>query len=188
MLFDLASCLVAANSGSVDAWVDRYLSTGPWANEGLRTGLRLQDRIWLGPLLVPLTRLQRCCGPEAAMEFLVPPEAWNRRITALAADLHDPADVPPLIVEWRSGTLSIRDGNHRAAAMLKAGWTRCWILLWCNSPSDYQAARATIAVPDSLPSARMLAAHMRREGWVRLPAAIGARRVVRGRERPCAQL
>ena len=40
---------------------------------------------------------------------------------------HSPAKVwrsltqSPLIAEWRSGQLSVRDGNHRHAAMTKAG-------------------------------------------------------------------
>jgi len=172
MAFDLASCVIATNSGGIDAWIDRYLSAGPWANEGLRNGLRLQRRIWIGPLRVSLTRLERCCGPEPAMEYVVPAEHWERDIAGLAERLRDPAEVPPLIVEWRSGTLSVRDGNHRAAAMLKAGWTHCWIVVWCNSLSDYESACATIGMPGSMPSSGGLSQHMRRDGWVRLPGAV----------------
>ena len=104
MSFDLASCVVAGNTGGIYAWIDRYLRAGPWADEGLRTGLRLQRRFWIGPLRISLSRLVRCCGPEPAMEYIVPAKDWDRWIAGLAARLGDCADVPPWIVEWRSGT------------------------------------------------------------------------------------
>ena len=75
------------------------------------------------------------------MEFAVPADTWNRKVSRLSSGLSNPGDVPPLIVEWRSGTLSIRDGNHRAAAMAMAGWESCWIIIWCNSAADHQDAR-----------------------------------------------
>jgi hypothetical protein len=171
-MFDLASCLEATNRGGLDDWVDRYLIAGPWANAGLREGLRRQRRFWLGPLLIPLDRLERSCGPEPSMEFRVAAEVWNRRVTSISIGLREPEDMPPLIIEWRSGMLSIRDGNHRAAAMLKAGWTRCWMIIWCNSLADYDAARAVIDLTNSLPSSGTLSSQLRRDGWVRLPGAV----------------
>jgi hypothetical protein len=148
-MFDLASSLEATNRGGLDDWVDRYLIAGPWANAGLRKGLRRQSRYWLGPLFVARDRLERCCGPEPSMEYWVAAKVWNRRMTSISLGLRESDDVPPLIVEFRSGTLSIRDGNHRAAAMLKAGWTHCWIIIWCNSLADYDAARAVIDMTSS---------------------------------------
>jgi hypothetical protein len=83
------------------------------------------------------------------MEYRVSLECWDRKLARIAAGLSDPKETPPLIIEWRSGTLSIRDGNHRAAAMLKAGWTHCWIIVWCNSTADYEVAHAAIDVARS---------------------------------------
>lgn len=170
--FDLASCLEAANRGRVDAWVDAYLAGGPWANEGLRQGLHRAPRYWLGPLKVPLASLERCCGPEETMEFPVPAGAWEERITRYARNLSTPEALPPLIVEWRSGTLSVRDGNHRLGAMHRAGWTHGWIIVWCNSLADREAGRAALCTRACMPDAKVLAAHLRRDGWVRLPGAV----------------
>jgi hypothetical protein len=39
---------------------------------------------------------------------------WIDRYLSVAAGLSDPRATLPLIIEWRSETLSIRDGNHRA--------------------------------------------------------------------------
>ena len=142
--FDVRTCRAAAKAGGLAHWVDRYLRAGAWANAGLREGLRRQQRFWLGPLLLPLHRLERCCGPEPEMEFVMPPDSWQRRISDIRRRLADPLDVPPLIVEWRAGVLSIRDGNHRHGAMAAAGWDACWVIVWCNSPRDHDDARALL--------------------------------------------
>jgi hypothetical protein len=44
--------------------------------------------------------------------------------------------VPPLIAEYRAGTLSLRDGNHRHEAMRRKGWPACWVIVWYNSQAD----------------------------------------------------
>jgi hypothetical protein len=146
-MFDVASCIDAANGGHLDDWVHGYLGGGPWANTGLRDGLRSQPRYWIGPIVLPLARLIRCCGPEPEVEFRIPAEAWQRKVSGIASNLADPMSVPPLIAEWRSATLSIRDGNHRHAAMGLTGWSTCWVVIWCNSVADHEAARTVVDWP-----------------------------------------
>jgi hypothetical protein len=143
-MFNVSSCIDAANSGRVEDWVHAYLGAGPWANSGLREGLQRHPRHWIGPLLLPLQRLERCCGPETGMEFSVPADAWHCKVSEIASGLTDPKDLPPLIVEWRAALLSIRDGNHRYAAMTAAGWRACWVIIWCNSAGDHARARTAL--------------------------------------------
>jgi len=150
-MFDVASCMASAGSGRLDAWVHSYLGGGPWANAGLRDGLRRQPRYWTGPHLLPLSRLERCCGPEPAMEYRVPAETWRRKVAGIASHLDDPMGVPPLITEWRAGRLSIRDGNHRLAAMVEAGWESCWVIVWCNSPADFDTALQALGEKGLIP-------------------------------------
>ena len=142
--FDVASCEAARRKGAIDDWVDRYLAAGPWANDGLRTGLRLAPRLWIGPLGLPLANLERCCGPEPTMKYREPEDIWQRRTIGMASGLTTPEALPPLLVEWRAGTLSIRDGNHRHAAMTLRRWPECWCLVWCNDRQAYDAATAVL--------------------------------------------
>lgn len=67
------------------------------------------------------------------------PEAWAQRVATLAASLTTVEAVPPLIVEYRGGLLSVRDGNHRLAAMERRGWARAWVLIWYNHEVDMLA-------------------------------------------------
>ncbi len=145
LAFDMASCLAAAEAGHLEDWIHGYLAGGPWANAGLSTGLRLQERWWMGPFLLRLDALERCCGPEPEMEFRVEIEGWQRKVSGMANRLTDPMQLPPLIVQWRSGHFSVRDGNHRHAAAGLAGWAACWAVVWYDDPANDAAVRQAIA-------------------------------------------
>lgn len=66
------------------------------------------------------------------------PADWHPRIEKLADNFTDPLALPPLIIEYRSGELSIRDGNTRYGAMQLLGWEACWVIVWYNSLLDYE--------------------------------------------------
>jgi hypothetical protein len=86
---------------------------------------------------VNLTDLSRAVGPETGMEYQVKNEYWIARTSKMAASMSQPLAIPPLIIEYRSGILSIRDGNTRHGAMSLLGWSKCWVVIWYNTESDY---------------------------------------------------
>ncbi|WP_337270240.1 hypothetical protein [Oryzifoliimicrobium ureilyticus] len=139
-MFNLETCAASALAGNLQDWVLEYLSTGYWANLGLRDGLLLHKRYWIRPLSIELSRLQRCCGPEPEMTYRVPRDIWNKRIENTAADLDDPESLPPLIVEWHERRLIVRDDSRRHAAMTSKGWKSCFAVVWCNSEEDRTSA------------------------------------------------
>jgi hypothetical protein len=136
--FDTPSAQRYASEGRIEEWVHQYLTTGSWANPGFSEGLKKQKRWWHGPVEVPLASLARCVGPVPGMEFQVSHEYWYNRTRKMAESLSDPLALPPLIVEYREGELSIRDGNTRYGAMKIKDWKTCWVIFWYNSKSDYR--------------------------------------------------
>jgi hypothetical protein len=137
MQFTVSTAIKYARPGQIETWVHAYLTSGDWANPGLANGLRLQQRWWIGPISVDIADLTRVCGPEPSMEYRVALEQWELRITRLMQSIKDLMSVPPLIVEYRSGSLSIRDGNHRHEAMRRKGRLKCWVIIWHNSEEDF---------------------------------------------------
>lgn len=137
--FDLASARRAASAGAIEAWIHAYLVGGPWANPGLSSGLLRQRRWWRGPMSVSLAQLVRCCGSEPEMEYRITPEVWERRVGSLVASFTTVAALPPLLAEYRGGSLSVRDGNHRLAAIEHLRWPIAWVVIWYNTEADYLA-------------------------------------------------
>ncbi len=140
--FDLPTAQGFAAAGEIAAWVHAYLEHGAWANLALSDGLRRGPRWWRGPVEVPLDRLIRCTGPEAGMEYPQPVDEWESRIRRIDKAFPTQQDMPPLLVEYRAGVLSLRDGNHRHEAIRRKGWTTAWVIVWYNSQADFDRDRA----------------------------------------------
>lgn len=134
--FTVHSARAAGVEGDLEAWTHKYLN-GPGGNPGFSEGLWLQRRWWRGPLKVPLSTLERTCGPESEMPWRESAEAWDRRTNELVGSYTDIEDWPPLIVEYVNGRLLIRDGNHRFAALERLGENECWIILWYPDEVSY---------------------------------------------------
>ena len=137
MICDLASARAAAEAGNLEGWVHRYL-TGPGQNAAFSEGLTREERFWRGPLLIGLGKLKRTCGPEPEMPYREPADRWDARVAALRAESGGVEHYPPLLVQYESGRLLIRDGNHRYAALeaLRVEW--CWIILWYANAAEFR--------------------------------------------------
>ena len=98
----------------------------------------MEKRWWKGPVEIHTASLTRCVGPEAGMEYLVTREYWHGRTRAMAETMTEPLAIPPLIVEYGGGKLSVRDGNTRLGAMEFLGWPKCWVIFWYNAEDDYR--------------------------------------------------
>jgi hypothetical protein len=135
--FDVLTAQQYTREGKLEDWIHAYLNTGYWANRGLSEGLSRQRRWWIGPIEMELADLARACGPEEGMEYRIDAAHWAERTLQMAQSITDPLAVPPLIVEYRQGNLSVRDGNTRHEAMRSKGWPTCWVLIWYNTEQDY---------------------------------------------------
>jgi hypothetical protein len=136
MEFNVRAARKFARDGRIEEWIHTYLANKAWINLGLSEGLKKQKRYWVGPLEVDLTDLSRCCGPEDDMEYRMELEHWKTRTTGFAANLNDPMDLPPLLVQYLPHKLDLRDGNHRHEALRLKGFPKAWILLWYKSEEE----------------------------------------------------
>jgi hypothetical protein len=134
----LEKAFLAAQNGSIESWVhDFLLSEGK--NTLLSAGLKKEKRYWLGPLQVSLSRLDRVVGPEEGKEYHSVVENWEAKTDGMQESITSGWSPAPLIAEYRSGVLSLRDGNHRMKALEKAGVESYWTLICFNSKEDLDA-------------------------------------------------
>jgi len=136
---DASSAQRWANAGKVEEWVHKYLLSGKGGKSDpeFSEGLKRERRWWNGPVELCLDDLSPAVGTDPGMEYVVEKDRWYAWTSRLAKSFSNPVSLPPLIAEYRGGELSIRDGNTRYGAMRLLGWTRCWVIIWYNSESDY---------------------------------------------------
>ena len=139
----------AAATGQIDDWVHAFLTNGgSGTNLPMAAGLRLQRRWWIGPVLVPLASLTRICGPEPGMLYRTSEEAWDAKVSAIAAAATDTEALPPFILEFRDTSLVLCDGNHRHEALRRRGEMSAWALVWCNTESAFLVARSELTTTE----------------------------------------
>lgn len=141
MKFNLEEANQFAQLGFIEEWIHIFLKT-VGNNIDLSDGLKNQRRHWIGPLLMPIEVLERCCGPEEHMEFFNHAHHWEPHIDSFVKLIQEGWDYPPLIVEHDNGKLTVRDGNHRHEAMRRAGVKECWAVIWdSESPDNLEGFR-----------------------------------------------
>ena len=125
----LKSAMAYAANYDIETWVHLFLH-GEGDNLGLSEGLKLRKRYWYGPIEIKTDLLERVVGPEPDMEYVENEDWWNANIDQICKRLKNGWDMPPLIVENRSGQLSVRDGNHRLGALQKLNHETCVVIIW----------------------------------------------------------
>lgn len=124
-----------ASQGKLEDWIIAYL-TNIDKNPGLVEGLRKQKRWWVGPQDYQVKKLIKTCGPEKNIDFPETKGRWKSRIKEMVKGITSEWSVPPIITEYKSESLLIRDGNHRQEALLKTGVQKYPTIAWFNTLND----------------------------------------------------
>ena len=78
----------------------------------------------------------RLAGPEDEALCPIEPDEWEGDVDAMEESLDDGWEPPPLLAEHQGGRLLLQDGNHRYEALVRAGETHAWTLIWFDDPGD----------------------------------------------------
>ena len=145
MIFTPETAWAFAQEGKIEDWVHAFLTT-EGKNIPLSDGMKKQKRYWNGPVMVPLSRLVRVCGPEEHMKFKTPHDSWTRKTDNMAQYMTDGWKSAPLIVHYEHGSLILSDGNHRYEAFMKRGIQEYWTIIWCDSEDDLVNAKELLKI------------------------------------------
>ena len=97
----------------------------------------------MGPLRVPVADLVRLAGPEDEALCAIEPEEWEDDVDAMEESLDDGWQPPPLLAEYQDGRLLLQDGNHRFEALVRAGESHAWTLVYFDDRRDLEEFRRT---------------------------------------------
>jgi hypothetical protein len=137
--FSLASACAAAREDRAAVWVGEFLASRGSDNAVLAAGLAQQPHWWVGPLRLPLAELVRVAGPEDNAVCPIEPAEWEHDVAAMEDSIEHGWEPPPLLVEYRDGELLLQDGTHRGEALVRAGETDAWVMVWFDDPAARDA-------------------------------------------------
>ena len=139
------SCALAwAEQGKLEDWVHAYLLSDGH-NKPFSDGLKIVDRVFLGPAQMPLSLFRRCTGPvEEGLKYQVHPEAWENHVQQLMEAIPQSPDMPPLIVHYlipqgeTEGEFELNDGNTRWEAYTRLGIREAHVIVWITDRDEYE--------------------------------------------------
>lgn len=138
----LTACRQWAQRGQLEDWVHAYLlSDGD--NVPFSEGLKLEPRIYHGPVSMPAALFKRCSGPaDEGLQFQVDRGWWEYKVGRITEAVRSGADLPPLIVNYwipegqTDGQFVVNDGNHRLEVCHQLGINLCHVVLWCTHQQE----------------------------------------------------
>jgi len=151
--FDLAAAVAAADDGRLPEWVGDFLASRGSDNATLAAGLAQESHRWFGPLRVRLGALVRLAGPERDVECPIEPGEWEDDVGSMEDEVAEGWEPPPLLAELRDGELLVQDGNHRYEALVRAGESSAWVVVWSDDP-DAEIDPDTICATSSSDATR----------------------------------
>ena len=131
----LSSAMAYAAEGKLEEWVHAYLLSDGH-NREFSDGLKLLDRYFLGPVKMPLSLFERCCGPEEGMRFRVDGNWFEQHVGRLMEVVSREKDMPPLIVHYVDGGFELNDGNHRHEAYRRLGVEEYYVIVWITEKEE----------------------------------------------------
>lgn len=139
----LSSAQEWSRQGLLEEWVHTYLLSDGH-NKPFSDGLKIVDRIFLGPIKMPLSLFHRCTGPvEEGLKFQVHPVVWENHVRQLMEVIPHEPDIPPLIVHYlipegeTMGEFELNDGNTRWEAYKRLGIKDAHVIVWITDRDEY---------------------------------------------------
>ena len=70
------------------------------------------------------------------MRYRVNEGGFERKVLSLMSSISDGKDLPPIMVNFADGELTLSDGNHRFEAYTRLSIKKCHAIIWMSSESD----------------------------------------------------
>jgi hypothetical protein len=127
----------AAERDELADWVAAFLASPGSDNAPLAELLAERPRWWIGPLQLPIDRLNRLAGPsDHPVLEPVDDDEWRDDVEDLAETIEEGWEPPPMVVTHRDGQLVLEDGNHRVEGLRRAGIDQAWCVVNFLDPDE----------------------------------------------------
>lgn len=119
----------------IDEWLQLFLRNDG-KNKALADGLLKEQRYYIGLQYIPVELLSHI--RKGAPEYLENPDdiEWFFHVVEKMKESYGKWDIPPLIIEYREGTLWVNDGRHRLIMYRDLGIGLIPAVLWTTGEEN----------------------------------------------------
>jgi hypothetical protein len=125
-----------AKDNRIEEWIHEFINN-EGNNVAFSEGLKIEKRIFIGPIIMPLDLFNRICGPEEDNKYIIDNKSFDERISRISTRLQSGWDMPPLIINFANNVFELTDGNHRYEALVRRGIMEWDIIIWITGEDDY---------------------------------------------------
>jgi hypothetical protein len=128
--FTTTTAREAADRDELGTWVAEFLASPGSDNALLAERLADGDPVWIGPVRLPISDLNRLAGPagEPVLE-VVEEDEWRDDVEEMKEKIDDGWEPAPMVVSYRDDQFVLEDGNHRTESLRQAGEDEAWAVV-----------------------------------------------------------
>ena len=132
MKYSVSEAMKFSEKNELDKWLQLFLRDDSYEhaspNIALADGLLLEERFYLGPILIDLDklttkRIEKDIKDENDLKY------YKEVVDSMFKNYSN-YNFPPFIVEYKDDKLYLTDGNHRYSALRKLGIDKYYVIIW----------------------------------------------------------
>lgn len=123
--------------GLLEEWIHTYLLFER-KNKVFSDGLYLEERYYIGPIMMPVDFFHRSSGPEEGMKWHVDERVFEERANSWMDKLKCDEKVPPLIISYFDNTFEINCNSPLHEALVRMNVKEFLVIIWITNQKDYE--------------------------------------------------
>ena len=124
-------------SGLLEEWIHTYLLFER-KNRAFSDGLYLEERYYIGPIMMPVHFFHRSSGPEEGMKWQVDECVFEERTRSWMNKLKNDEMLPPLIVSYYDNMFEINSNSTLYEALVRMNVKEFPVIIWITLRKDYE--------------------------------------------------
>lgn len=124
-------------SGLLEEWIHTYLLFER-KNKAFSDGLYLEERYYIGPIMMPVNFFHRSSGPEEGMKWQVDEGVFEERTNHWIEKLKNDEMLPPLFISYFENTFEINYNSPLHEALVRMEIEEFPVIIWITLRKDYE--------------------------------------------------
>lgn len=124
-------------NGILEEWIHTYLLFER-KNKAFSDGLYLEERYYIGPIMMPVNFFHRSSGPEEGMKWRVDATVFEEKTNGWMNKIKLAEKVPPLIISYFDNSFEINCNSPLYEALVRMNIKEFPVIIWITLRKDYE--------------------------------------------------